>query len=100
MESDFPRFVPLLPREPPSADRTEIVRASGARLGKQAVNYSLADSTGTSAFRAGRRTARTLPLFPPPQKNRSPPSASRPDTVRPAASPGSPALLPYQDRRA
>src|ERR1700742_1570171 len=29
----------------------------------------------------GRRTARTLPLLPPPQKNRSLPSDSSPDTV-------------------
>ena len=31
----------------------------------------------------GRRTARTLPLLPPPQKNRSPPSDSSPDTPVP-----------------
>src|ERR1700721_2242706 len=30
-----------------------------------------------------RRTARTLPLLPPPQKNRSPPSDSSPDTPMP-----------------
>src|SRR3954465_11707219 len=30
--------------------------------------------------RRGRRTALTLPLFPPPQKNVSPPSDSSPDT--------------------
>ena len=33
--------------------------------------------------RFGRRTARTLPLWPPPQKNRSAPSDSRPDTPTP-----------------
>src|SRR5262245_58128952 len=33
--------------------------------------------------RLGRRTARTFPLFPPPQKNRSPPSDSSPDTPTP-----------------
>jgi hypothetical protein len=31
--------------------------------------------------RRGRRTARTLPLLPPPQKNWSPPSDSSPDTT-------------------
>ena len=35
------------------------------------------------AGRFGRRTARTFPLFPPPQKNRSPPSDSSPDTPTP-----------------
>ena len=33
--------------------------------------------------RLGRRTALTLPLLPPPQKNRSPPSDSSPDTPIP-----------------
>ena len=31
----------------------------------------------------GRRTALTFPLLPPPQKNRSPPSDSSPDTPTP-----------------
>src|ERR687897_880844 len=31
----------------------------------------------------GRRTVLTLPLLPPPQKNRSPPSDSSPDTATP-----------------
>jgi hypothetical protein len=34
-------------------------------------------------LRLGRRTALTFPLFPPPQKNRSPPSDSSPDTPTP-----------------
>src|SRR5438093_3725156 len=33
--------------------------------------------------RLGRRTALTFPLFPPPQKNRSPPSDSSPETPTP-----------------
>src|SRR5262245_49821226 len=33
--------------------------------------------------RLGRRTALTFPLLPPPQKNRSPPSDSSPDTPTP-----------------
>src|SRR5262245_56781287 len=33
--------------------------------------------------RLGRRTALTFPLLPPPQKNRSPPSDSSPDTPAP-----------------
>lgn len=37
----------------------------------------------TLAPRLGRRTALTFPLLPPPQKNRSPPSASSPDTPTP-----------------
>src|SRR5262245_20670607 len=32
----------------------------------------------------GRRTARTFPVFPPPQKNRSLPSDSSPETFTPA----------------
>src|SRR4029450_5562200 len=31
----------------------------------------------------GRRTVLTFPLFPPPQKNRSPPSDSSPETFTP-----------------
>ena len=34
--------------------------------------------------RLGRRTVLTVPLLPPPQKNRSPPSNSSPDTATPA----------------
>src|SRR5690606_13056051 len=33
------------------------------------------------ADRFGRRTTLSLPLVPPPQKKRSPPSLSRPDTT-------------------
>src|SRR5438094_9537704 len=33
--------------------------------------------------RLGRRTILTLPLFPPPQKNSSPPSDSSPETATP-----------------
>src|SRR5438874_9003294 len=33
--------------------------------------------------RLGRRTVLTFPLFPPPQKNRSPPSDSSPETPTP-----------------
>src|ERR1700724_70205 len=33
--------------------------------------------------RLGRRTVRPLPLLPPPQKNRSPPSDSSPETPTP-----------------
>jgi hypothetical protein len=32
-----------------------------------------------AGLRLGRRTVRTFPLLPPPQKNRSPPSDSRPE---------------------
>src|SRR5881296_1459532 len=37
-----------------------------------------------AAPRLGRRTVLTLPLFPPPQKNRSPPSDSSPETATPS----------------
>src|SRR5947208_12519228 len=52
-------------------------------------DYSLVESTGISEPlpvaepRLGRRTALTFPLLPPPQKNRSPPSDSSPDTPTP-----------------
>src|SRR6202008_3278514 len=36
-----------------------------------------------AARRLGRRTTLTLPVLPPPQKNRSPPSDSSPDTNTP-----------------
>ena len=49
----------------------------------------LVESTGISELlpvaepRLGRRTVLTLPLLPPPQKNRSPPSDSSPETATP-----------------
>src|SRR5438105_7554932 len=52
-------------------------------------DYLLVGSTGVSErlpaaeARLGRRTALTSPLLPPPQKNRSPPSDSSPDTPTP-----------------
>src|ERR1700736_1211575 len=52
-------------------------------------DYLLVESTGISEPlpvaepRLGRRTVLTLPLLPPPQKNRSPPSDSSPDTPTP-----------------
>src|SRR5687767_13504973 len=50
-------------------------------------NYLLVETTGIFAeplLAAGRRTALTFPLLPPPQKNWSPPSDSSPDTPTPA----------------
>ena len=52
-------------------------------------DYMLLESTetyeppATAESRLGRRTALTFPLLPPPQKNRSPPSDSSPDTPTP-----------------
>ena len=51
-------------------------------------DYFLVESTGISEppvaeLRLGRRTVLTLPLLPPPQKNRSPPSDSSPETAAP-----------------
>src|SRR5512132_4738342 len=52
-------------------------------------HYFLVESMGiaeprpVAEPRLGRRTALTLPLLPPPQKNRSPPSDSSPDTPTP-----------------
>src|SRR6266566_8826934 len=52
-------------------------------------DYLLVESTGileplpAAEPRLGRRTVRTFPLLPPPQKNRSPPSDSSPDTPTP-----------------
>jgi hypothetical protein len=69
--------------------------ADGTKLNTQlfffedAVRF-LVESTGISELlpvaepRLGRRTVLTLPLLPPPQKNRSPPSDSSPKrTLRP-----------------
>ena len=61
----------------------------GRRRGRDARNYVLLTSTGNSgrcwsrSLALGRRTALTFPLRPPPQKNRSPPSDSSPDTPTP-----------------
>src|SRR5439155_7400814 len=57
-----------------------------ARKGR--FDYFLVESTGISeplpvAPRLGRRTVLTLPLLPPPQKNRSAPSDSSPETPTP-----------------
>src|SRR5262245_30102200 len=49
-------------------------------LKKKRRNYCWSDD---AELRRGRRTARTFPLFPPPQKKRSPPSDSSPDTPTP-----------------
>src|SRR5438093_13662791 len=38
---------------------------------------------GAAEPRLGRRTVLTLPLLPPPQKNRSPPSDSSPEPATP-----------------
>src|SRR5208282_2350197 len=52
-------------------------------------DYFLVESAGLAEQlrgaepRLGRRTVLTLPLLPPPQKNRSPPSDSSPDTPTP-----------------
>jgi hypothetical protein len=52
-------------------------------------DYLRVESTGSRSRcpsrerRLGRRTALTFPLLPPPQKNRSPPSDSSPDTPTP-----------------
>src|SRR6202022_1443720 len=52
-------------------------------------DYLFVESTGIldplpfAAPRRGRRTVITFPLFPPPQKNRSPPSDSSPETPTP-----------------
>src|SRR5258707_15001519 len=54
-----------------------------------AADYLLVESTGileplpAAEPRPDRRTARTFPLLPPPQKNCSPPSDSSPDTPTP-----------------
>ncbi len=62
----------------------------GTRAGR--VDYLFVESTTLlevaprAGARRGRRTALTLPLLPPPQKNRSAPSDSSPDTPTPAAS--------------
>src|SRR2546426_189492 len=59
----------------------------GQREGR--FDYLLAESTGilepppVAAPRLGRRTALTFPLVAPPQKNRSPPLDSSPDTNTP-----------------
>src|SRR6185369_6352491 len=66
-------------------------RARGGEQGpcppdRAAHDYLRAEPTGTrpvAAPRLGRRTTRTFPVPPPPQKNRSPPSDSSPDTLTP-----------------
>src|SRR5580698_2845557 len=57
-------------------------------LMNELAEHSIGDLVACSLFdrylsRLGRRTALTLPLLPPPQKNCSPPSDSSPDTMVP-----------------
>jgi hypothetical protein len=46
-------------------------------------DYFLVEPLPVAEPRLGRRTVLTLPLLPPPQKNRSPPSDSSPETLTP-----------------
>ena len=46
-------------------------------------DYFLVEPLPVATPRLGRRTVLTLPLLPPPQKNRSPPSDSSPETLTP-----------------
>lgn len=65
----------------------DVARQNGAFSGVMADvgNALLRDGLRSSheGYRLGLRTARTLPLGPPPQKKRPPPSDSRPDTPTP-----------------
>src|SRR5438046_4767705 len=70
-----------------SSDTLLVEVSKPAREGR--FDYFLGESTGipeplpVAEPRLGRRTLLTLPLLPPPQKNRSPPSDSSPDTLTP-----------------
>jgi hypothetical protein len=64
---------------------------SGSRLSRRLTKGSCSSKTGhdglsAAAPRVGRRMALTFPLLPPPQKNRSAPSDSSPDTPTPGGS--------------
>ena len=54
------------------------------RARRRGFGYLRLESAGVLASRFGRRTTLTFPLLPPPQKKRSPPSDSRPETAKPA----------------
>jgi hypothetical protein len=55
---------------------TAVLLSSDAQPDEAIEDYRL-------VLRPGRRTALTFPLFPPPQKKRSRPSDSSPDTLMP-----------------
>jgi len=75
---------------PGSSDRQCGAQDSLVLFDRASFDYSVVDSVGISEGlgaaepRLGRRTALTFALFPPPQKNWSPPSDSSPDTSIPA----------------
>src|SRR5262245_36107805 len=66
-------------RGPPDLRRP--LQHDGAEAGGRGESRAL--SAGYRERRLGRRTARTFPLPPPPQKNRSPPLDSSPETSTP-----------------
>jgi hypothetical protein len=67
-----------MPRRPPSLLSTP-AQVIGRDAGASGDHFR--GESGPAEPRWGRRTALTLPLRPPPQKNRAPPSDSRPDTL-------------------
>ena len=78
----LPRALASRPFEQPAG------RAScawwGQSLRSRPINLILRSASRNSKLaRLGRRTVLTFPLLPPPQKNRSPPSDSSPDTSTP-----------------
>src|SRR5579864_3212348 len=59
------------------------MRRSAAAIQKTDPCFQSVLETRTDSPRFGRRTVLTLPLLPPPQKNRSAPSDSSPETPTP-----------------
>src|SRR5713226_6994701 len=84
-----PRRRPSPPVSPPPCRRPPARWLAGDDRRREAFDYLLVESTGRSEPlpvaepRLGRRTVLTFPLLPPPQKNRSPPSDSSPETSTP-----------------
>src|SRR5690606_28140490 len=71
-------------RRPPKAARRGGEPRPGGRVDYLSVVSPGASEPLPAAWpRPGRRTTLTVPLLPPPQKNRSPPSDSSPDTPTP-----------------
>ncbi len=74
---------PMSGRCPAGISKLRAVVRTPRRISEIGPRQELHSVVFAAASRPGRRTALTLPLLPPPQKNRSPPSDSSPETPVP-----------------
>jgi hypothetical protein len=91
------------PRARPRPAPTRVTRSSRSRGRSLTSSGRRRESSGplpVADLASAGRTALTLPLLPPPQKNRSPPSDSSPETSTPGGISSLSRTLPFEDRLA